>query len=105
MATTILELSQLISDSVTELSTLCSIHHLRIPDLNEQYTLESEAFRKDQAVARAANIAAAAAFQLAACLLPPQESILQVTSGVRMILVVLGKTDNFVESASSLSCP
>ncbi|KAG5727433.1 Sterigmatocystin 8-O-methyltransferase [Termitomyces sp. T112] len=81
MATTILELSQLISDSVTELSTLCSVHHLRIPDLNEQYTLESEAFRKDQAVARAANIAAAAAFQLAACLLPPQESILQVTSG------------------------
>ncbi|KAG6900278.1 hypothetical protein C0993_000466 [Termitomyces sp. T159_Od127] len=82
MATTILELSQLISKSVNELVTTCSANDLRVPDLNELYTPESEAFRKNQAVARAANIAAAAAFQLAACLLPPQESVLQVTSGV-----------------------
>ncbi|KAG6860183.1 hypothetical protein C0995_014728 [Termitomyces sp. Mi166 len=85
MATTILELSQLISDSVTALVTTCSALNLRIPDLNEPYTLESEAFRRNQVVARAANIAAAAAFQLTAYLLPPQESILQVTSGVTLI--------------------
>ncbi|KAG6897005.1 hypothetical protein C0992_004716 [Termitomyces sp. T32_za158] len=81
MATTILELSQLISKSVHELVTTCSANDLRVPNLTELYTPESEAFRKNQTVARAANIAAAAAFQLAACLLPPQESILQVTSG------------------------
>ncbi|KAG6818810.1 hypothetical protein H0H93_001415, partial [Arthromyces matolae] len=45
------------------------------------YTADSEAFRKNQTVARAANIAAAAAIQLTALLLPPQESVLQITSG------------------------
>lgn len=95
MATTILELSQLISNSITELVTTCSAQGLRIPNLNEPYTPESEAFRTNQVVARAANIAAAAAFQLAACLLPPQESILQVTSGVRTTMVILEVTNSF----------
>ncbi|KAG6847303.1 hypothetical protein H0H93_008940 [Arthromyces matolae] len=81
MAATIVELSQLISNSVTELIEACSANDLRIPTLNERYTADSEAFRKNQTVARAANIAAAAAIQLTALLLPPQESVLQITSG------------------------
>ncbi|KAG6810782.1 hypothetical protein H0H92_010349 [Tricholoma furcatifolium] len=81
MAETVLELSKLISGSIFQLVETCKTYHLHIPDLNEAYTPESETFRKNQAVARAANIAAAAAFQLAAILLPPQESILQITSG------------------------
>ncbi|KAG6909480.1 hypothetical protein DXG01_017202 [Tephrocybe rancida] len=81
MATTIFELSNLISSSVTKLAETCHAHDLRVPDLNEPYCPDSEAFRSNPAVARAANIAAAAAFQLAAFLLPPQESIMQITSG------------------------
>ncbi|KAG6807436.1 hypothetical protein H0H92_007557 [Tricholoma furcatifolium] len=81
MAETVLELSKLISDSISELVETCGTYNLRIPNLNEVYTPESEAFRKNQTVARAVNIAAAAAFQLAAILLPPQESVMQITSG------------------------
>ncbi|KAG6826094.1 hypothetical protein H0H92_001153 [Tricholoma furcatifolium] len=81
MAETVLDLSKLISDSISELIETCETYNLRIPNLNETYMPESEAFRKNQTVARAANIAAAAAFQLAAIVLPPQESALQITSG------------------------
>ncbi|KAG6844085.1 hypothetical protein H0H87_009911 [Tephrocybe sp. NHM501043] len=81
MAATILELSQLISDSVAQLAETCRTNNLRVPDLNEPYTPESEVFRENPEVAKAANTAAAAAFQLAAFLLRPQESVVQVVSG------------------------
>ena len=82
MAATLLQLSQLITNSVAELVDTCTTHGLPIPDLNDTFSSDSEAFRTNPTVAKAANNIAAAAFQLAACVLPPRESVRQVASGV-----------------------
>ncbi|KAF9457494.1 O-methyltransferase [Collybia nuda] len=81
MASEILQLSQLISNSVTELVKLASTRNFQIPSLDEKFTPSSEAFRKDPDLARSAKVIAAAAFQLAASVLPPTESIIQTISG------------------------
>lgn len=82
MASTILQLSQLISNSVSDLVNLASERKFQIPSLDEAFTPASEAFRKDPDLAKSAKIIAAAALQLAACVLPPQESIIHTISGV-----------------------
>ncbi|KAL1670094.1 O-methyltransferase-domain-containing protein [Schizophyllum commune] len=49
-----------------------------LPDLNAPFDPASEAFRKDPKAAEAANLIAAAAFQLAATVLPPPSTLLGV---------------------------
>lgn len=86
MAETIQQLSDLISSSVADLIKLCSTNNLRVPEMNEPSSPKSEAFRDNRAIAQAANIIAAAAIQLAASILSPQESIVHAISGVRIPL-------------------
>ncbi|KAL1755113.1 O-methyltransferase-domain-containing protein [Schizophyllum commune] len=52
--------------------------HASLPDLNAPFDPASEAFRKDPKAAEAANVIAAAAFQLAATVLPPPSTLLGV---------------------------
>lgn len=53
-----------------------------LPDLNAPFDPASEAFRKDPKAAEAANVIAAAAFQLAATVLPPPSTLLGVAEAV-----------------------
>ena len=53
-----------------------------LPDLTVPFDPASEAFRKDPKAAEAANVIAAAAFQLAATVLPPPSTLLGVAEAV-----------------------
>ncbi|KAF9457595.1 O-methyltransferase [Collybia nuda] len=81
MVSTIQQLSQLIAKSVTDLVDITSKNGFQLPELDDKLTPASEAFRQDANAAKAANVIAAAAIQLIACVLPPQESVIQITSG------------------------
>ncbi|TFK65282.1 O-methyltransferase [Pluteus cervinus] len=81
MAESILQLSKLITDNSSHLVSLTASRGLTIPHLNEQYTEESENFRKDAQCAEAAAIIVAAALQLAATLSPPQQSAYAIFGG------------------------
>jgi hypothetical protein len=85
MASVILQLSQLISQSVADLVDITSKNGSQVPDLNDKLFPESEAFRKDPNAAKAAKIIAAAAIQLAAYVLSPQESVIHTLGGVRLV--------------------
>lgn len=82
MSSQLVALSQLISQSVAQLDQICKANDLVFPHLDEPYTSETEAYRTNQAAADAANIIAAAAFQLAATVLPTTESISNITFSV-----------------------
>lgn len=82
MAASIVQLSQLISDSVAKLIDGCTIHNVAIPSLTEPYNPESDAFRAYAECAEAATIIAAAALQLVATIAPPKQSVADLLSGV-----------------------
>ncbi|KAF9458913.1 S-adenosyl-L-methionine-dependent methyltransferase [Collybia nuda] len=74
-------LSNLISDTVSSLVQICNANDLRIPRLDEKFIPDSEAFRSHKEAGKAIKIITAVALQLAATLMPPQETIFQVTNG------------------------
>ncbi|KAF9458914.1 S-adenosyl-L-methionine-dependent methyltransferase [Collybia nuda] len=77
----ITDLSNLISDTVSSLVQICNAHSLHIPRLDEKFTQDSESFRSNKDAGKAIKIITGAALQLAATLMPPQETIFQVTHG------------------------
>lgn len=87
--TTIAQLAQLISQSVSTIEKTCATNGTKVPDLDSLFTPDSEAFRFDPAVAEAVNIASAAASQLTAILQPPTVSLCQVAAGVRIFVICL----------------
>lgn len=82
MASTILKLSELITDSTSALVDVCDANSLVFPALSDTFIPESEAFRSITAAADASNKIVAAAFQLAAIVSPPEKSIFSMTAGV-----------------------
>lgn len=74
-----------ISDSVFSLVEICIANNLHIPRLDEDFTPASGVFRSNKDVNKTVNIIPAAAFQLVAILLPPRETISQVTTGVSRV--------------------
>lgn len=79
----LVELAKVISDSVSELQSICQDQGLTFPSLDDHYTAESEVFRRDRAVSEAADRIAAAANQLLATVLPPFTAVYaQAASGV-----------------------
>lgn len=78
----LLELAKIISDSVQSIDRACTESGLAFPSLDDPFTPQSEAFRTNPEANEAANIIAAAAFQLVATVLPPPYSLISVVSGV-----------------------
>ncbi|KAF9458915.1 S-adenosyl-L-methionine-dependent methyltransferase [Collybia nuda] len=74
-------LSNLISDTVSSLVQISNANNLHIPRLDENFTPGSENFRSNKDARKAIKIITGAALQLAATLMPPQETIFQVTHG------------------------
>ncbi|KAG6894493.1 hypothetical protein C0992_005905 [Termitomyces sp. T32_za158] len=81
MAAEIQQLSNLITTSVSTLLRECEDCNTPFPDPNQPLTPESEAFRASQAVIDATNIIAVSALQLAARVLPPHMSLMNIVSG------------------------
>ncbi|TFK65267.1 S-adenosyl-L-methionine-dependent methyltransferase [Pluteus cervinus] len=81
MADSVLQLSKLISDNSSHLVSICSGRGFTIPHLNDQYTEDSENFRKNTQCAETASIIVAAALQLVATLSPPQQSSFAIFGG------------------------
>ncbi|RDB20353.1 4-O-methyltransferase 1 [Hypsizygus marmoreus] len=78
----ITQLADLISTSVSSLASICALKNLHLPHLHDSlYLPESDSFRSDPVASKYANIIAAAAFELAATLMPPQETVFQIASG------------------------
>ncbi|KAG6898572.1 hypothetical protein C0993_005961 [Termitomyces sp. T159_Od127] len=82
MATEIQQLSDLIAASVSTLLRACQDCNTPFPDPNQPLTPQSEAFRASQVAIDATNIIAAAALQLAARVLPPHTSLMNIVSGL-----------------------
>ena len=79
---------RLITDAATTLDRRCAANGTRIPDITEPFHRESEDFRDDPVAARAANIAGAAALQLATIVLPPQITMYNTICGVSLFLLI-----------------
>ncbi|KAJ7596525.1 S-adenosyl-L-methionine-dependent methyltransferase [Mycena floridula] len=75
MASTLLQLSELISSSVAELIKVCTENKFDLPDLDKPFSATSEAFRANAAACRASGTIIAAATQLASTLKSPQETM------------------------------
>ncbi|KAA1478076.1 S-adenosyl-L-methionine-dependent methyltransferase [Dentipellis sp. KUC8613] len=75
------QILKLIETSLATLEETCASTGLQIPDLNSPFTPSSEEFRTVPEAALAANIASAAALQLAAILTPPHVSLYHVVGG------------------------
>jgi hypothetical protein len=86
MATNILQLAELINQSVKTLVKTCEDNKLPLPSLNDPFTIESETFRTNPACAYAANVILAAATQLSATVASPQMAAMGVVTGVRHFL-------------------
>ena len=82
MDSSITQLIALISSTASALDVVCSQNDLHIPHLNEPLTGNGEGFRSHPEAAKLANVIASAAFELIATLLPPQEYIFQLATGV-----------------------
>lgn len=82
MASSILQLCDLISSSVSTLVATCAANDLALPHLDDELSPLSGAFRAHPIASDAANIISAAALQLVAILLPPQQSVLSIAAGV-----------------------
>ncbi|TFY66484.1 hypothetical protein EVG20_g4602 [Dentipellis fragilis] len=78
---TLRQLLNLIQTSLATLESTCASEGLPIPELNEPFTPQSEAFRANPTVALAAHTASAAALQLSAILSPPQVSLYHTVAG------------------------
>lgn len=82
MASEILQLAELISSSAKTLVENAKKDNVPLPDLNDPFTMPSEAFRGNPESALAANIIVAATSQLAAAVGPPPLSVFRVLAGV-----------------------
>lgn len=82
MASSIVQLCELISNSASTLVATCTSNNLALPRLEDELSPLSGAFRANPIASDAANIISAAALQLVAILLPPQQSILSIAGGV-----------------------
>lgn len=82
MSAEILQLAELISNSAKTLVKNAETDNLPLPNLNDPFTPESEAFRGNPESALAANIIVAATAQLAAAVGPPPLSIFSLLAGV-----------------------
>ena len=82
MSAEILQLAELISNSAKTLVKNAEADNLPLPNLDDPFTPESEAFRGNVESAFAANVIVAAASQLAAAVGPPPLSIFSMLSGV-----------------------
>ncbi|KAL0948448.1 hypothetical protein HGRIS_011021 [Hohenbuehelia grisea] len=81
MATTLLQLSGLINDSIASLVKVCEDSGYAVPDLHATpATEDTETFRSNPAAKEAANIIIAAALQLAATLSPPSTHVLNIAT-------------------------
>jgi hypothetical protein len=78
----LLELAKIISDSAQSLDRACTDNGLTFPSLDDPFTPQSEAFRANPEANEAANVIAAAAFQLVATVLSPPFSMISLISGV-----------------------
>lgn len=85
MASTMLQLLDLINGSVATINAASAEKGLPIPDLNELFHPATEAFRSDPVMAEAANTISAAALHLAAILTPPQVSLYHIVGGVSIV--------------------
>ncbi|KAG6878243.1 hypothetical protein C0992_008375, partial [Termitomyces sp. T32_za158] len=81
MAAEIQQLSNLITTSVSTLLRECEDCNTPFPDPNQPLTPESEASRASQVVIDATNVIAVSALQLAARVLPPHTSLMNIVSG------------------------
>ncbi|KAG6885986.1 hypothetical protein C0992_004743 [Termitomyces sp. T32_za158] len=81
MAAEIQQLSDLIASSVSTLLQACEDCNTPFPDPNQPVTPQSEAFRASQVAMDATSIIAASALQLAARVLPPHTSLMNIMSG------------------------
>lgn len=86
MASTLIELSNIISTAVTSLDKACTDSGTPFPGLDVPFSPSSESFRANSQAAEAANVIAAAAMQLAAMVLPPPAAIFTLISGVSVYL-------------------
>ena len=82
MATEIKLLSDLIASSVSTLLQTCKDNNIPLPDPNQPFTSQGEAFRTSQIAVNATNIIAASALQLVARVLPPHVLLMNIVSGV-----------------------
>src|SRR5438128_2523389 len=76
------QLVKLISDSFSALQKSAADVGLPLPNLDDKWTPESEAFRRSPERAELANVIAAAAFQLAATLTPVEITLYEIAGGV-----------------------
>lgn len=81
MASEILQLAELISSSAKTLIENARKDNVTLPDLNDPFTIPSEAFRGNPESALAANVIVAAASQLATAVGPPPLSIFTMVAG------------------------
>ncbi|KAF9261543.1 S-adenosyl-L-methionine-dependent methyltransferase [Marasmius fiardii PR-910] len=72
----------ILNKNVDILEESCKTNGTQIPDLKEPFHPDSEAFRRHEDAAEAANIIVAAAQHIAALLTPPQVSMYHEVSGV-----------------------
>ncbi|KAF9261937.1 S-adenosyl-L-methionine-dependent methyltransferase [Marasmius fiardii PR-910] len=72
----------ILNKNVDILEESCKTNGTQIPDLNEPFHPDSEAFRRHEDVAEAANIIVAAAQHIAVILTPPQVSMYHEVSGM-----------------------
>lgn len=86
MASDLLQLAKLISESASTIAKAAETDNLPIPSLNDPFSFESEAFRANAASRDAANVIVAAAAQLSALVNPPAMSIFNIVSGVSIIV-------------------
>jgi len=86
MSSILLELSNLIANSVTTLNKACAESGTPFPGLDAAFSPSSEAFRGNPEAAEAANTIAAAATQIAFMVLPPPAAMFSLVSGVSICL-------------------
>jgi hypothetical protein len=82
MASEILQLAELISSSAKTLVENAKKDNVPLPNLNDPFTIPSEAFRGNPDSALAANVIVAGASQLAAAVGAPSFSIFSMVAGV-----------------------
>ena len=85
MSSDLIHLAKLISDSTSAIVKAAEFDNVPIPNLNDPFSFESEAFRNNPSSRDAANIIIAAAAQLSALVAPPPMSIFNIVSGVSTV--------------------
>lgn len=102
---TIVQLSQLISQSVQTIERTCAANGTTVPDLDALFNPQSEAFRFDPAIGEAVNTATAAAYQLAAILEPPPVSVSHIAAGVSLYFSTSCKVFRTLKESHSITNP